>query len=102
MMTGRRQYSLIYTTLLVFIVALSISFFTIQQSLAATNDIATQLTVLKKLQDDGVINQEEFNQAKDILLNKDKAKDKSSQSEATTKTVSLTEETKPKKKKNNR
>ena len=56
----------LFTYLFVFLFFTNISF--------AENNLATQLEVLKKLQDDGVINQEEFNQAKAILLEKDEAK----------------------------
>ena len=67
----RGQHGFIYTTLLALIVVLGIALFSTNQSLAA-NDLATQLEVLKKLQDDGIINQEEFNNAKSILLERDK------------------------------
>jgi len=69
----RGQHGFIYTTLLALIVVLGIALFSTNQSFAA-NDLATQLEVLKKLQDDGVINQEEFDNAKAILLEKDQAK----------------------------
>ena len=77
MKRGRGQYTFIYATLLALIVVVGMSISSLpNQGFAATNDLATQLQVLKKLQTDGVITQEEFNQAKSILLDKDKEKTK--------------------------
>ena len=59
----------IFTYLFIGLIFCTVSF--------GASDIDTQLQVLKKLQDEGIITQEEFNNAKLILLEKDKSKTES-------------------------
>ena len=55
----------------------------------AANDLASQIVVLKKLHDDGIITAEEFSQAKAILIEKAGTKSITTETQEETQVASL-------------